>query len=49
VAPFYKQVRLLRTVLREAGLRDVRVGSVEDYQVSARWKNDDIEELSNHF
>jgi helicase MOV-10 len=32
VAPFYKQVRLLRTVLREAGLRDVRVGSVEDYQ-----------------
>ncbi len=32
VAPFYRQVRLIREVLRDRGLRDVRVGSVADYQ-----------------
>ncbi len=32
VTPYYKQVRLVRAVLRAAGLGDVRVGSVEDYQ-----------------
>jgi helicase MOV-10 len=32
VAPFYRQVRLIREVLRERFLRDVRVGSVADYQ-----------------
>jgi helicase MOV-10 len=32
VTPFYKQVRLIREVLRDRLLRDVRVGSVADYQ-----------------
>jgi helicase MOV-10 len=32
VAPFYRQVRMIRNILRERGLRDIRVGSVEDYQ-----------------
>ena len=32
VTPFYRQVRMIREVLRERLLRDVRVGSVADYQ-----------------
>lgn len=32
VSPFYRQVRLIRTVLRNRNLSSVRVASVEDYQ-----------------
>lgn len=32
VTPFYQQVRLIRRLLRENDLRDIRVGSIEDYQ-----------------